>query len=473
MLGLVIRKEIQENFLNIRFIASCGISLLLMISSIAILTRSHEDQVTDYRSRLQQQDEFIDRFGHFNRLGWMSTQHRGPSTLQALVLGIDREAQQDNFISNPVPVLLSRLDFVSLVTVIMSLIAIMFSYNAISGEREAGVLRQVLASGVPRRTLLVGTFLGGLISLIVPFTISVLAGMLYLALSPALQLKSVDFGILALLLVLSWFYVSVFYGIGLLFSARSHTSAQAILKSLFAWVMLVLIIPNVSPFLAAQFYPIPSAAKINQEQYMIVDRERDEIVRKRLREMTETTYADLRPVVGLPRHEVEAALKSDPSLNERYRQYAKECDDIIAAVNKDQRAKAEKIGEVFEKRSQTQEELARVLTSASPLSNFVLIATDLTETGIEADNHWRRQSGEYERALGKYADAKYRSEVEKNPAYDSNDYLDLRGRPRFQYMPAGILERIEPDLPQWGVLTVFTVIFFTAAFVSFQRYDVR
>jgi hypothetical protein len=63
--------------------------------------------------------------------------------------------------------------------------------------------------------------------------------------------------------------------------------------------------------------------------------------------------------------------------------------------------------------------------------------------------------------------------MERDPAFDSNDYLDLRARPRFQYQPAGLLERVVPDLPQWGVLIAFNLIFFAAASVSFQRYDVR
>ena len=473
MLVHLIRKEIHENLLNVRLVAACVVSLVLMVSSIAVLTATHEEQVLDYQNRVRQQDDFIDRFGHYNRLGWMSVAQPSPSHLQALVLGIDREAHQDNFISNPVPVLLSRLDFVTIVTVIMSLVAILFSYNAISGEREAGLLRQILGAGVSRRILLTGKFLGGLVSLIVPFTVSVLAGMLLLALSPSLQLQPADFAVFALLLGASWCYVSVFYGIGLFFSARSHTSAEAILKSLFAWVILVLVIPNAAPFLAAQFYPIPSATRLAQEQNMITDRERDEIWRQRRRAMIESRFPDLKTIVDLPQNEVQEKLKSDPALNERFKQFAKESDDMIGEINREQNAKAGKIGEEFQMRSRFQEKLAGILTSASPFSNFVFIATDMTETGIRADDRWEKEAVEYSRSLIGYGEAKYRKAVEENPAFDSNDYLDLRARPRFQYRPAGLLERVEPDLSQWGVLIAFNLIFFAAAFFSFQRYDVR
>jgi ABC-type transport system involved in multi-copper enzyme maturation permease subunit len=473
MLLHLIRKELHENFLNIRFIAACGVSLVLMISSIAVLTRSHEEQVRDYQDRERQQDEFIDKYGHVNRLGWMSALTRGPSQLQALVLGVDREAHQDNFVSNPVPVLLSRLDFVAIVTIIMSLVALLFAYNAVSGEREAGLLRQILASGISRNALLAGKFAGGLVSLLIPFTVSVLAGMLFLALNTSLQLQPADFTVFALLLAASWLYVSVFYSIGIFFSTRSQTSGEAILKSLFAWVILVLVIPNAAPFLAAQFYPIPSATRLAQDRYMITDRERDAIIMERRNAMLEGSFADLKGIVDLSPNEIQERLKSDPRIGERYRQYAKEYDRIINITNKEQREKYAKIEEVFLQRSRVQEKLAEILTSSSPLSNLVFIATDLTETGLAADDHWERVSGEYSNALSGYADVQYRKAVEKDPTFDYNDYLDLRARPRFQYRPAGVVERAAPDLLQWGVLIMFNLIFFAAAFVSFQRYDVR
>ena len=299
MVRLVAKKELIESLLNARFVVACTVSLVLVLTSIVVLTQNYAEQSRDYQSRVRQQDQFIDDFGHYNRLDWMSRQTRPPSYFRVLVLGIDREAQQENFISNPVPALLSRLDFVTIVTIIFSLMAILFSYDAISGEREAGVLRQLLASGIPRRTILLGKFLGGTVSLLIPYTIGVLGGFIYIALNPALQLHGGDFGVFAILLLVSWFYIMGFYLLGLLFSSRSRTSGQSVLTSLFAWVILVLVIPNVSPFLAAQMYTIPSAAKVEQETNYVTDVERDQILRKRWREALESRFSDLKSVVAL------------------------------------------------------------------------------------------------------------------------------------------------------------------------------
>jgi hypothetical protein len=206
---------------------------------------------------------------------------------------------------------------------------------------------------------------------------------------------------------------------------------------------------------------------------MITDQERDEIVRKRTRELFDTKFADLRDIRGLSQQQIADKLKTDPAMNERYRQFSTESEQLIKDINREQTAKAQKIGAEFESRSSAQENLAGILTSISPYADFVFIATDLAETGIEADNRWARQAGEYSSALWQFGEARYRKELERNPTHSSNDYLDLKDRPRFQFHPAGLMDRMGQGLPQWGILVAFSVLLFVGALAMFQRYDVR
>lgn len=466
-------KELTESLLSARFVISSFVAMLLVVTTILVLTNSYGEQFRDYQNRVRQQEGFIDNYGHYNRLGWMSRQMHQPSYFQVLVLGIDREARQENFVSNPVAALLSRLDFVTIVTIVFSLMAILFSYDAISGEREAGMLRMLLAGGAARRSILLGKFLGGLASVLIPFSIGVLVGYLYIALSPAVQLTGQDFAVFGGLLVASWFYIALFFALGLLFSASSRTSGQSVLKSLFAWVFLVLVIPNISPFLAAELYTLPSAAKIEQEKFFILDSERDQLLRERWNEMQETKYQDLLSLIALPKPEIAARIEKDPALRARYEEYSREYEEVIRQVNGQQQQKADRISETFNQRSRHQEDLAKILTSFSPYANFVFVATDLTETGIEAENYWERLAGEYYKEMGGYAEARYRKEKENNPAYDSNDYLDLHGRPRFSYHPSSTAERFAKTAPQAGILLLFMTIFLAGGFWAFHRYDVR
>ncbi len=473
MILSIAAKEVSESFLSARFVASTVVSVVLVLTTIVVLTGTYEEQARDYAESVRQQESFIDSYGHLNRVGWMSSRLRPPSYFQVLVLGIDREAEQLNFISNPVAALLSRLDFVSIVSVIFSLMAILFSYDAISGEREAGTLRQLLAVGVSRRSVLLGKYLGGLTTIFIPFTVSVLGGYLYLALNPVVELRGVDVAVLAMLLAVSWLYIAVFFGVGLFFSASSHTSSQSVLKSLFAWVIVVLVIPNISPFLAAELYPIPSAAKIEQERYRIMDRERDQIVASRIKALLESKYPDLKPVLRMGRGGLQADVGNNPVLKAQFETFSHESDEVIRQVNKEQREIANKFSEEFEQRSQYQQSLATAITSVSPFANLVFIATDITETGIAAENRWSRVKEEYGGALWKYAEAQYEREKAKDPAFESNDYLDLRGRPRFEYQASTFGERVEPAIPQLAVLLLFNIVVVAGASIAFFRYDVR
>jgi len=219
MLRVLVRKELLDNLQNLRFITLCVVSIVLIFSSIVVLTGLHNEDVRDYHNRLNTQDAFIDQYGHSNRISWMSSLFREPSRYRPLVLGIDRDAAQENFVNNPVPALLSKLDLVAIVSIIMSLVAIVLSHNAIAGEREDGLLKLMLSNPVSRSTIVLGKFIGGVITLVIPFSLGVLLGLAYISIGAEVQLQGTDIGVFGLLLVLSYIYMTAFYGLGLLFSA--------------------------------------------------------------------------------------------------------------------------------------------------------------------------------------------------------------------------------------------------------------
>lgn len=475
MLWELVRKELLDNILNLRFISLCVIAILLIVSSIVVLTGQYKEELNDYYSRVNTQNAFIDQFGHSNRIGWMSVVFRPPSRYQPLVLGIDRDAQQNNFVSNPIPVLLSKLDLVAIVSVIMSLIAILLSHSAITGEREDGLLKLMLSTSVSRTTIVLGKFIGGVLTLIIPFTLGVLVGLAYIALDAGVQLAGLDTGVFAILLLLSYVYITAFYALGLFFSARSRSSNVAVLKSLFAWVVLVLVLPNISPFLAAQIYRIPSVAKIQQETTRIESDDRDDIIRKRQQQMLQTTFSDVAMIMRTTtnRNDLQAKITGDAAFRERYAKYQKEWDKMARDVNIEQRKISGALQESFANQSRHQELFATVLASLSPLSNFIFAATDVADVGLQSDEEWDSQAGRYSRSLSEYADRRYDEEKQKNPAFSFNDYLDLRARPLFQFQPPPFSTRLDRILIPFGILVIFNLLFFAGAFVSFLRYDVR
>ena len=56
----------------------------------------------------------------------------------------------------------TEVDWAFIIGYVLSLIALLFTFDAVSGEREHGTLRLMLANPIPRHTVLIGKFLGGI-----------------------------------------------------------------------------------------------------------------------------------------------------------------------------------------------------------------------------------------------------------------------------------------------------------------------
>jgi hypothetical protein len=69
-------------------------------------------------------------------------------------------------------------------------------------------------------------------------------------------------------------YVAFFHilGVPLL---RHASSSASIVTSLSVWVVLILVVPNLSPFLASRLSPVPSRIKTAREISRLTDVERD------------------------------------------------------------------------------------------------------------------------------------------------------------------------------------------------------
>jgi len=80
----------------------------------------------------------------------------------------------------PIAFLLGHLDFVFVVSTAFSLLALLFTFDAVAGEREVGTLRITFSNALPRDIFLWSKLIGGYLVFIVPFLISLCLGLLVL-----------------------------------------------------------------------------------------------------------------------------------------------------------------------------------------------------------------------------------------------------------------------------------------------------
>jgi ABC-type transport system involved in multi-copper enzyme maturation permease subunit len=89
--------------------------------------------------------------------------------MSALFRGTPQDVEVESFDLSPMPALFPLMDWFLIVGVVMSLLALVFSYDAICGEREDGTLRLAISYPVSRSVLLLGKWTGGFLSLLLPF----------------------------------------------------------------------------------------------------------------------------------------------------------------------------------------------------------------------------------------------------------------------------------------------------------------
>lgn len=134
-----------------------------------------------------------------------------------------------------------KIDWILIISVVLSFLALVFTFDAISGEVERGTLRLTLSNAVPRGTLLAGKFLSILMSLGVVLLIGFLMNLLLL--SGSLQLNGQEWGRIVGVSVVSLLYLSVFIALGLFVSSLTNRSAISLIILLLLWVIWVLLIP--------------------------------------------------------------------------------------------------------------------------------------------------------------------------------------------------------------------------------------
>jgi ABC-type transport system involved in multi-copper enzyme maturation permease subunit len=484
MLKAIMAREFLNNLLNLRFIMGLVLCVVITVACLAILAHDYRQELADYSDRVNMQDDFLNNYATHGALFWTNRQAKPPERFRPLIMGTVRDNALASFDANPLPILFPYLDFLFIVTIVMSLLALLFSYDAVTGERQRGTLRQVIANPVSRATILLGKFVGGTASLLIPFILALLVGVLYINLDPTIQWDGSAWAELGLLTAASITFVTLFYLLGLMVSTFSRYSGVSILNCLFLWVVLVLVIPNISPYVSAQIHRIPSIREtsrredeIRRDTLQLVGQCKAE-VREEFRGRYGRLFADWESMEfgrGEAAHQeaFRQRTAADPEFRAMVDAFGQEFKQATAPIWRSGFDREGVIRDRLKTKAAQQTKLAKTLTCISPLANFVYVARGLTGTGLRALKHFDRVAGKHSMRVREFADEKLREGRAKDPTFDRESFIDLSNRPRFVFREEGLKDKLGQVLPYWGILVAFNVVFFVAAFAGFMRYDVR
>ena len=258
MLTTLIRRELLDNLMTFRFAAAVLIMLLLVVANTFVLIKDYERRLEAYNTALKTEDRRSQDSKTYSS-GRYSVA-RPPNPLSIFNVGLDKRLGNEISIShgfvptlwdtgtykltNPLLNLFTSIDIVFIFEVVLSLIALIFAYDAIAGERERGTLRLVVTHPVRRGQILLAKYISAMLCLLVPLLMSLLLAIILLTTSTVISLSTADFLRIGGIILSSIVYLSVFYLIGMLISAVTRRTGTALMLAMFVWGFWVLVYPN-------------------------------------------------------------------------------------------------------------------------------------------------------------------------------------------------------------------------------------
>jgi len=336
MLKSIIRKEILLNLLSYKFSIVTALTTILILASILMMYRDYGLARENY--------ETLARLSSKSGAAVIT-----PTPLSIFVKGLDDnlcrsyeggsvniEVSRKQQSVNKVFRLFTTPDLLYVIKVVLSLCAMLFAFDMVCGEKEAGTLRQLLSSSLGRPFLILGKWIGGFTSFIVPLFLAVLLGTTFVALHPRVAMSPQDWARLGLFLLSSVIYLAVFFSLGLLISCLTHQASSALVVSLFVWTLFVFLIPNLGIILARELVEIPTVQQL---------------------EVARTYYRVRLYLAGMDRSEF---------------------DRLVDRVS----AESDQLAEDYRNRFNRLLAVSRNITRMSPAAAFTFLATDIMGTGV-------------------------------------------------------------------------------------------
>lgn len=258
MLLTLIRRELLNNLMTFRFAAAVLIMLLLVVANTAVLIKDYERRLEAYNTAVQKHREDLLETKTYSAVSL--TAYRPPNPLSIFNVGLDKRLGNTLRVSylyvptlwdawkhgsnNAFLNIFFSIDIVFIFQGILSLLALVFAYDALAGERERGTLRLVLTHAVRRGHILFAKYISAMLCLLIPLVMCFFFVLIMLTTSVSVFLGTDDFLRIGGVIFTSFVYLSLFYLIGLLISAATRRTGTALMIAMFVWGFLVLVYPN-------------------------------------------------------------------------------------------------------------------------------------------------------------------------------------------------------------------------------------
>lgn len=256
MLRTIIEKECRLTVMMFKFTVGSLLLVVLMASSALVLTEHWKKRVDNYSAHCEEFGQELKRAKRYRDV--ILRFQRRPQLLSLLNSGFAKSSNwtielhgkydvpriRGGAIDNAYLRTFIPADYSRLVIIVMSLLALVLSYDAINGDRSQGTLQLSLVNSVSRATILMGKYLGILLSVMLPFTAATLIWLIILLLRVNRPME-VEMGVrIGIAFILSLLYVSVFIWLGLFTSILIARPGTSLTVALLIWTLAIVLYPT-------------------------------------------------------------------------------------------------------------------------------------------------------------------------------------------------------------------------------------
>ncbi len=483
MLMTLIQKEIMHHILSVRFVALLLMCVLLIPLTLSINYRRYSQNLVDYQESVKRtqteakenppnaQDPNTEVSKFFLKPTPLSVFASGLEEALPTYLGMTRNGvrQGSAGVSQAsVAYALGNLDFLFIVGTVFSLLALLFTCDAVAGEREAGTLRVNLSNPLPRDVFLWSKLIGGYIVFVVPFLVSFLLGLLLLVGQGfPLGEPKVALSVLGLTLI-SLLYIAVFFAIGVAISTYLDNAKTGLIIAFTFWVFAVLIAPR-GAFVVAK---LVSPTRTQQAVYMEKNALRNNLNKDKEEKLSEKMALAFSS--GSPGGPVSLNI-TDPETQKRLDKLRGPIDEQFRLEFQD---RSGKIDRDYQREKERQERVGEMLSRIAPTASLTYFTMNLTQTGkLKRDTYFQTGERYYDRLEDSYFseisdDALAQFMQIANRMNDSSESETDKILPLPTLTEPSLSDTLRRSAIDVLLLGFFAIAFTTVAFLQFFRSDI-
>lgn len=459
-------KEIRLLFQSKQFVWVSSILLLLMLMSFSAGVQNYKNAQAQYESGIQQHKQKLEQANY-----WMSIEQEvflPPQTLSVFINGLSNDAgrkiavtrtnelfaQDSRYSDNPILAIFRTLDLEFMLTVLLPLFALVFTYSAINGERENGTLSLLFSNSVSRSTFILSKVSGTSIALITPVLIAFLLCLLLLPFI-GIPFQQADYIRIVLLFVAGIGHLLIYTFIGLGVSAVVRSSSSSFMIVLVIWILSVFILPRASVLIAGRSVEVPNRdaiiAQKNRYRMQLFDEDRP-----KLSQFKPTNSKDAQATMA----------EFQKMMSTMSEERAKKVNEL-----------ASKLDEEYQNKRIYRDNLALSFSQISPTAVFQLILNKTSQTGINLSESFYEQAKDYKTTFENFIQEKTGTKATGMIMIFETDEerpkLDISEIPEFTFKMPSISETVKNLQHQIILLLMYIATSFFWAFYGFIQSDIK